>query len=248
MNLIKILWLWPVALVLQSVECLAQADPKIYKIVWVMGKPLRNDKSLIKDGQKIDDKERLLFTTMKDVVIVLNDRFDRIYMKPKNLNQLKKPVKVSDFAQGNVYSGGFGSNLNLRSIKSGAEFQSFLDTLKLHITDGLKIKIEEPISNFSLLDQNMEQVIGAVKFEEGHLLIIPPGLGSYTLHLEKGRSKSETLAEIEFLNINAIKAELKFVYDRSQNPDSTQSNQVQYLKKFYPRVPGSQISRLTIQK
>jgi hypothetical protein len=226
------------------------SESNIYRVVNVKGNPLRSGKETLKDGQKIEGKEKVMFTTMKDAVVLLNASFDKIYLKPKGPVQLKKLLKVGDFAQGKIYGTGSTKNaiMNLRGGMSGTEFQSISDTLKLHIVKDLKRTPDASLSSFKLFDQYMESIQGVMKVEGEYLIIMPKKSGFYNLHFSKGTSASEVLAEIEFLDMDELKSELKFVASAAVHIDSAKSNQIRYIKKLYPKVIDNQISEILAKK
>ena len=216
----------------------------------VKGSPLRSGKEILKDGQKIGEKEKVMFTSMKDAVVLLNSSFDKIYLKPKSPVQLKKLVNVGDYAPGNIHaiSSKRNSVMNLRGGMSGTEFQSISDTLKLHIVNDLKRNPDVDLSSFKLFDQYMESIPGVLKIVGQYLIITPKKSGFYILHFSKGASNSEVLAEIEFLDMDELKSELKFVAGAAVHVDSVRSNQVRYIRKLYPKVIDSQISEILAKK
>jgi len=227
-----------------------QSGNNLYKIVSVKGNPLRSGKEVLKDGQKIEEKEKVMFTSMNDAAVLLNASFDKIYLKPQGLLQLNKLVNVGDFAPGHIYANISRRNsvMNLRGGMSGTEFQSISDTLKLHLMNDLKRKPDEDILNFKLFDHYMEAVKGVVKIVGEYLIITPKKSGFYNLHFSKGTSNSEVLAEIEFLDMDELKSELKFVAGAAVHADSAYSNQIRYIKKLYPKVIVSQISELLAKR
>jgi len=227
-----------------------QKTNSLYRIVMVKGNPLRSGKVILKDGQKIEEKEMVMFTSMKDAVVLLNSSFDKIYLKPKGPVQLKKLVRVGDYASGHIYANNTGRNaiMNLRGGMSGTEFQSISDTLKLHIVNDLKRNSAVELSSFKLFNQYMESISGVLKIVGEYLIITPRKSGIYNLHFSKGVSNSEVLAEIEFLDKDELKSELKFVAEAAVHADSAQSNQIKYIRKLYPKVIDSQISEMLAKK
>jgi hypothetical protein len=80
------------------------------------------------------------------------------------------------------------------------------------------------------------------------LVISPKKSGFYSLYFSKGTSNSEVLAEIEFLDMDELKSELKFVATSASHVDSAKSNQIKYIRKLYPKVLDSQISEILAKK
>ena len=101
---------------------IAQNSNHIYKIVYVKGKPLRFGKKEIHDGQQIQDKEMIMFTTLEDVVLLLNANYEKIRLFPARFNNLKKLIKVADYI--NAW---FELNAHKTSITNtrGGKTQSF---------------------------------------------------------------------------------------------------------------------------
>jgi len=194
----------------------------------------------VRDGQKIDDTDKVMFTSMQDAITLVNSNFDKISLKPKSTFQLKKMIQVSEFVVPN-HSKSRSVDLSYRSAMSGTEFQSMDDSIKLHMTKDLKRDPMSPLNSFKLMNQFLEVVPAIFKMEGEFLVVIPGKPGFYTLHFSKGKGNSEVLAEIEFLNKYELKAELGFIKRSVSLADSVQPNQIRYIKKQYPKVTNDQI-------
>ena len=226
-----------------SLPLFAQTQNGLYRIILVKGSPLRSGKEKLRDGQKIEDNEKVMFTTISDVAILLNVGFDKIYLRPKSPNQLKRLLKVSDFVNETARERNALKNVsvNVRGLESSSSFQSLKDTIKLHIVNDLKRSPDSPLSSFKLFNLYMEPPNNVLKIEGEYLVIYPGKVGFYNLHFTKGNMNSEVLAEIEFLDKEEIRAELNFISNSTANKDSVMNIQKKYAEKLYPKVPKAQL-------
>jgi len=224
---------------------IAQNSSHLYKIVYVKGKPLRLGKKVIQDGQQIQDNEKIMFTTIEDVVLLLNASYEKIRLYPYSYNQLKKLIRVADFINGRfLLNTNKTSITNVRGGSIPSQYQSLSDTLRLHLVKDLKITSDTDLQKLKLFNQYMEVQIGVIKIAGEFLLIFPGKPGIFTLHYEKERGQSEGLTEIEFLDAKELNAELKYVANLSGSPDSVSTHQLRYIRKLYPNVPENQAFKI----
>jgi len=213
----------------------------------VKGSPLRIDKLALRDGQKFEEKERVMFTTIKDVVILMNSHFTKIYLKPKNQTELKKLVKVNDFIQNLSVAEIKLRGASTRGTDAQSLFQSLFDILRIHMIQDLKLTANQSAAGFKLLNVFMEDIPNGVKPVGETQVITPPKAGMYYLHIGSGNQMNQTLAEIEFLEKEEVMAELKFVAKSANPADSSQSIQIRYLRKIYPNVFDNQMNSVVIR-
>jgi hypothetical protein len=223
-------------------------SPK-FRVVMVKGKPLRSDKSKLRDGQQLQLKESVWFTSLQDVVILMNDKFEKIYAKPKDNRDLAKLVPVKKYlVQPNEGdSRNRGGNIGLRGTEKIRQWQSVDDSLKLNMVQDLEIKALKPDHQFVLYDRFMEPIPNSIRWVGEDLVIKPLKLGLYFVFQETSGKGAKQLAEVEFVEKNEIRLELKFVAQNAQPKDSAEVLQVKYLKGMYPHLPPYQLQTI-IQK
>lgn len=218
------------------------AQPKneplqVFRVVLVKGKPLRGGKTNLKEGQKLDELEKLMFTTSNDLVVLLNADFDKIKISPKSQNDLKKMFPITQFRAKSNF-------VRLRGGNENTEFQSFSDSLKLHLVTDLKRNPESTLKNFRLMDFLGDLHPEYLKIVGEYLIVSTPKTGLFYLHYSKNQGHSEMLAEIEFLPKDEIKAEVTFVQKSVLSADSIQIQVQKYLRKAYPNLPAYQVNQL----
>lgn len=218
------------------------AQPKngpqqVFRVVLVKGKPLRGGKTNLKEGQKLEELEKLMFTTSNDLVVLLNADFDKIKISPKSHNDLKKMFPITQFRAKSNF-------VRLRGGSGNTEFQSYSDSLKLHLVTDLKCNQESTLKNYKLMDFIGDLHPEYLKIVGEYLIVNTPKTGIFFLHYSKNSGHSELVAEIEFLSKDEIKAEVKFVQKSVLPADSIQTQVQKYLRKAYPNLPAYQVNQL----
>lgn len=234
-------------LALPSDEVFAQHEEPFYKVVLVKGKPLRSGKEALKDGQRMVRKENVMFTTPNDVVILMNARFEKIYLKPRNRTELHRLQKVVDYMPPGRPEDS-RSRGQSRGEESQTAFQTVHDTLRINIVSTFKQRVGTKESSYTLLNQFMEPISNSVWLEGEVLCIAPRKPGTFYLNFSTGQNQNKTLAELEFLEKDEVVAELRFVANNTNVPDSSQSYQVRYLRKMYPNISGDDLASVLIRK
>jgi hypothetical protein len=225
---------------------LSQNSDHLYKVVLVKGKPLREGNALLRDGQRLEDREKVTFTSLQDVVILMNSHFEKIYLKPKANGDLKKPLLVKSFMTKNGVYSELTKNLtvNTRAVEKSFAFQSAFDTLSLELVSDLKQPETVDSKGYKLFDHFMEIIPNAIALNEGKLIIKPSKKGIFYLHYSNGKTNGSPLAEIEFLEKDEVLAELSFISKSATPPDSSKSFQLKHLRKLYPALPKIQVESL----
>lgn len=204
-----------------------------FKVVYVKGKPLKSGKIELRDGQKMAEPDKVVFTTMLDLVILLNADFEKIRLKPKSTSDLNRQHSIDQYKSKKEF-------FRVRGSEGELEFQSLSDTLILDLAKDLKKSRETQEKQYLLLDFFGESHPKSLRIEDDKLVIIPPKKGMFFLHFRQGLGRSETLATLEFLDRDEVSAELKYVKNLESHPDSVSNKQIFYLKKTYPKVPENQ--------
>jgi hypothetical protein len=235
-------------LVLQS--GIGQADDPLFRVVWVKGKPKRAGKNEIRDGEKLLKKDKVVFTSLQDVVILMNSHFEKIYLKPESRTELNKPLGVLDFLNRKGSSAEIQRRASLvtRGYADQVLIQTFSDTLRLNLPRQLRQPAGSNPEGYRLLDPYMEIIQGAVTVRGDEMVLVLPKTGLFYLHFTSGSYQNKAIAEIEFLERKEVLAELKFVAGSASPPDSSQSIQTKYLRKLYPNVPDEQVHNLIVRK
>jgi hypothetical protein len=86
-----------------------------------------------------------------------------------------------------------------------------------------------------------ELISSSVSIDGEYLLLHPSKSGLYFLRYVKSPGQTEMLAEIEFLDREEVKAELRFIKESSMPVDSVNKQQLKYIRKVYPKIPDSQL-------
>jgi hypothetical protein len=220
-----------------------QQEPKLYRVVYVKGNPIQSGHKPIRDGQKMNDTQKVVFSSMDDVIILLTESFDKVSLRPSTKFDLKRPMPVKEYA--NIARNQEKLRMETKTRGPGQEFsfQSMFDTLSLDLKVDLKKKLGYQQSDFKLLNLYMENLPDRIK-KSGEVIEVFPGKpGIYSLHLKNVNGLSEVVAELEFLDNREIRAELKFVAETAPSPDSVSGRQIRYVKKLYPGIPQSQFSK-----
>ena len=216
-----------------SEDTKAQKPDPLYRVVFVKGKPMRSGKQELRDGQKIEGHEKIMFTTASDVVILMNDRFDKICLRPGSTVPIRTLVRVVDFPQPD--SEKMAVHMT-RGTSSTSEIQSVGDTIQLNLLSDLKKPIKTPLASFSLYNYKMDTNPGYLSINGEYLFIHTQTPGNYFLYYASSPGKSEILAEIEFLDPAEVKAELYFIARETEVRDSVPAVQKRFLQKQYPKL------------
>lgn len=203
-------------------------------MVYVKGKPLRSGKMPLREGQRMVEPETIMFTSRADIVILLNSDFQRIKLLPNNDGDLKKLMPLEKFKAKDEF-------VRVRAIQSVKEFQSLRDTIKLHLINDLKRNSGANIQQFLVLDFFGESHPEFIKLEGEYLYLFPSKKGIFFLNFKPSPTRSEPLAEVEFLDKEEVFAELKYVTESAPHPDSISNRQRMYVRKIYPKVPENQL-------
>jgi len=225
----------------------AQDADELFRVVLVKGKPKRQDNKLLKDGQKILVKEKVLFTSLQDVVILMNSHFDRIYLRPKVKTDLKKLRAVAEFVPKSPQSVE-RSFTKTRGTDKSRNIQCLSDTLRIDLFPLTGNHPGRTVSDFKLYDVYMEEVKSDIRLEGNNLILTLPKTGVFILYCKESSRASEVLAEIEYLAKEEVLAELKFVASSVQNPESVLDEQMRYMERVYPFVSKDQIAMALNQK
>jgi hypothetical protein len=225
----------------------SQEGDALFKVVLVKGKPLKSGKLALKDGQKMIEKDKVMFTTQNDVVILMNSHFQKIYLKPRNRTELNKLQRVTDYIEPKNVLADLSRGGITRDEETQILFQSVFDTLRINTVKAFKQSGVATQPGYTLLNQYME-VIPKTVWQEGIVLYVrPPKAGLYYLHYSSGQSQNKVMAEIEFLEKDEVLAELKFVDRSTAIPDSSKSNQLKYLRKMYPKISVDEANAIVIR-
>lgn len=234
--------------------CPAGDEDNLYRVVWVKGKPLNRSGEPLRDGQKLTGTDVFRFSGPEDVVVLMNNRFDRIRLKPGNGIGTGKAFPVYVLIEQESRSQRLASaparSLNGASTRGAGEpkyFQSLSDTLRLGLREDLKMD-ENPVpESYQLLDHFIEEMPGLIRVSGGELRIAAPGAGIFFLNHRPPGLSSRILAEIEFFDPAEVQAELRFVAGSSAPPDSARPNQVRFLRKLYPNVTEREVQMLVLK-
>ena len=226
----------------------AQDADELFRVVLVKGKPKRQDNKLLRDGQKLLVKEKVLFTSLQDVVILMNSHFDRIYLRPKVKTDLKKLKAVAEFVPKTPHSSDPSFTAQTRGEKKIRNIQSLSDTLRIDLSPLTDNHPGLTVSDFKLYDVYMEEVKSNIRLEGNNLILTFPKTGVFILYCKESSKSTEVLAEIEYLAKEEVLAELKFVASSVQNPESVLDEQMRYMNRVYPFVSKDQITMALNQK
>lgn len=188
----------------------------------------------LREGQRIVEPETIMFNSRADIVILLNADFQKIKLIPNSDGDLKKLMPLEKFKAKEEF-------VRVRALHTVKEFQSLKDTIKLHLVSDLKRNPDASIHQFLVLDFFGESHPEFLKLEGEFLYLFPSKKGIFFLNFKPTPSRSEPLAEVEFLDKEEVFAELKYVTESAPHPDSIPNRQRMYVKKIYPKVPENQL-------
>jgi hypothetical protein len=221
----------------------AQDVRELYRVVLVKGKPKRQGNQLLQDGQKMLEKEKVLFTSLQDVVILMNSHFDRIYLKPKGKTDLNKLKAVVEFIPKTPNSGERSLMAQTRGgMDKSRNIQSLSDTLRIDLSSFQDIPPGLKESDFKLYDVYMEEVKNSVRLVGSSLVLTFPKAGVFILYSKESSRSTEILAEIECLAKDEVLAELRFVARSVTAADSVQTEQIRYMNRVYPNMSKDQVA------
>ncbi len=227
----------------------AQDTRELYRVVLVKGKPKRQGNQFLQDGQKMLEREKVLFTSLQDVVILMNSHFDRIYLKPKGKTDLNKLKAVVEFVPKKPNSGERSLMAQTRGgTDNSRNIQSLSDTLRIDLSSFPEIHSGLTVSDFKLYDVYMEEVKSRVRLEGSSLVLTFPKAGVFILYCKESSRSTEVLAEIECLAKDEVLAELKFVARSVPAADSVLTEQIRYLNRVYPHMSKDQVTLALNQK
>lgn len=222
---------------------------ELYRVVLVKGKPKRQGNQLLQDGQKMLEKEKVMFTSLQDVVILMNAHFDRIYLKPKGKTDLNKLKSVVEFVPKTPKSGERSLMAQTRGgMDNSRNIQSLSDTLRIDLSSFPNINPNLTVSDFKLYDVYMDEVKTKIRKDGNKLLLTFPKTGVFILYCKESSRSTEVLAEIEYLAKDEVLAELRFVARSVTASDSVLSEQIRYLNRVYPYVSKDQATKALNQK
>ena len=222
---------------------------EVYRVVLVKGKPKRQGNQPLQDGQKMLEKEKVLFTSLQDVVILMNSHFDRIYLKPKGKTDLNKLKAVVEFGPKAPNSGERSLMAQTRgSMDKSRNIQSLADTIRIDLASFPDIHPGLTVSDFKLYDVYMEEVKTSIRLEARSLVLTFPKAGVFILYCKESSRSTEVLAEIEYLAKDEVLAELKFIARSVPASDSVLAEQIRYMNRVYPHVSKDQIALALNQK
>jgi hypothetical protein len=215
----------------------------------VKGKPLRVDKSKIQEGQQLQLKESVWFSSLQDVVILMNDKFEKIYAKPKDNMDLAKKVPLKFYL---VKGTGEerkvrGGEMGLRGMEKIRQWQSVDDSLRLNLVKDLGLKSQKSGNKFILFDRFMEEFPHAIRLNGQDIVVKPSKLGLYYVFMEEGGKSGKQLAEVEFFEKNEVKSELRFIAQNAVPKDSAEVIQLKYIKGMYPFLPDYQLETIVLR-
>lgn len=222
----------------------AQDTRELYRVVLVKGKPKRQGNLFLQDGQKMLEREKVLFTSLQDVVILMNSHFDRIYLKPKGKTDLNKLKAVVEFVPKKPNSGERSLMAQTRGMDKSRNIQILSDTLRIDLDMHTGLNA----SDFKLYDVYMEEVKTSIRLEGNNLVLTFPKTGVFILYCKESSKSNGVLAEIEYLAKDEVLAELRFVAKSVTASDSVHSEQIRYMNRVYPNVSKDQIALALNQK
>jgi hypothetical protein len=215
-------------------------EPKIFRVVYVKGSPVYSGKSPLRDGQKISDTQQIVFTGISAVVTLLNESLEKVQLRPRNKFDLQKPLKVKYFVEKALAQNLLERNNKTRGSENIVSFQSLKDTLRLHLMNDLKLPENLKDNTLKLFNLYLEAIPKKFHLSGEYLEIYPGKPGIYFLELNKGNGNTQSIAEIEILDLAEIKGELKYVGEIAVSKDSVLVLKSRYIKKLYPKIPEVQ--------
>lgn len=246
---VRIIFLFSLLILVSMSEAFSQDTRELYRVVLVKGKPKRQGNLFLQDGQKMLEKEKVLFTSLQDVVILMNSHFDRIYLKPKGKTDLNKLKAVVEFVPKKPNS---GERSLLAQTRGGTDnsrnIQSLSDTLRIDLSSYPDIHPGLTVLDFKLYDVYMEEVKSSIHQEGNTLVLTFPKAGIFMLYCKESSRSTEVLAEIEYLAKDEVLAELRFVARSVTAADSVQTEQIRYMNRVYPNMSKDQITLALNQK
>lgn len=216
-----------------------------YRVVYAKGKPLLANKQKIRDGQTLEEKDKLLFSSREDVVILLDSRFNKIRLTPESISEINTQFLLKNLISKRLAQTQRMKNEVVRLRGSAddpnAHFQSISDTLKLDLVQDLKLSAETRADQLRLLDFFNEAIPNALSVTDGALFIVSKKPGIFNLQKVIRPGTSEIVAEIEFLDRAELSAELKYVKASQTDPQLAKQKQADYLQRIYPYLPKDQV-------
>jgi hypothetical protein len=220
----------------------AQDARELYRVVLVKGKPKRQGNKSLQDGQKMLEKEKVLFTSLQDVVILINEHFDRIYLKPKGKTDLNKLKAVVEFVPRVPQSAERSIVAQTRGIEKTRNIQSLSDTFRIDLSTLQNIHPGLKVSDFYLSNGYMDEVKSSFRLEGNILELTFPKTGLFILYCKESSRSLEVLAEIEYLAKDEVLAELRYVAQSAASSDSVLREQIRYMNRVYPHLSNEQIT------
>lgn len=229
-------------------DIMAQDPMELYRVVLVKGKPKRQGNQPVLNGQKMLDKDKVLFTSLQDVVILMNSHFDRLYLRPKGKTDLNKLKEVVAFVPKSPHPAEIPITATTRGLNKSLNIQSLSDTLRIELYSFQNSHSGLTASDFTLYDVFMEEVKNSIRLEGNNLLLTLPKPGVFILYIKESSRPTEVLAEIECLAKDEVLAELRFVAKSVLASESVIKEQIRYMNRVYPYVSNDQITMVLNQK
>lgn len=226
---------------------LAQEIESAYEVMRVKGRPLRSGKDKFQKGEKVNFEDKLMFTTLSDMVEIVAENSDKIQLNPKGEEELKRLVKIRDYVNQREQSQVKLRNeiIRMRGAGEHLEFQSLQDTLKLNFLLDLKLKSEQKSGTFLIMDLFNEAIPGAIQLSEEGLNIYPPKKGMWQLYFQRKGQSSRLLATLEFFNPAEIEEEIRFIKQKFSDKPNLPEILQNYIRKHYAKTPSYQTDQLS---
>lgn len=225
---------------------LAQEVESAYEVMRVKGRPLKSGKNKFQKGEKVNMEEKLMFTTLSDMVEMISETSDKIQLNPKGAEELKRMVKIRDYVNQREQSQVKLRNeiIRMRGAGEHLEFQSLKDTLKLNLLLDLKIKSEQKSGTFQVMDLFNESLPNSVQVNDEEVLIYPSKKGMLQLFFQRKGQPSRLVATMEFFNPSEIEEEILFVKNKFQDKANQAEILQNYIRKHYGKTPSYQADEL----
>ena len=225
---------------LWSIHVLSAAvSPDKMVITRVVGVVKMPNKRPAQPGSLLQITDFLRFSDMSQAVVCVHPKLGKLIFKPMSREQLNTKLSVSDLLV--PYQGERGLN----GSEDVQHFQTTRDSLRLRLKEDLKV--QNTTGNFVLYDFRMNISLPKPTVEENSVRVYSSKNGTFFLHFTTDKGLSKIVAEIEFMEMDDIRSELRYMAELYP-PQELVTKRQEYLAQQYKTLPDEEKTLLVAGK
>lgn len=211
----------------------SDAAPVKMVVTRVKGDVKMTPNRLPKPGMILKITDFLQFSNMNQAVVCIHPELGKMIFKPMSRDQVNSKLSVADLMI--PYQGQRGLN----GADDVQHFQTTHDSLRLNLAKDLNIRTSQANGSFLLYDFKMGAVPRKPVTDGLEVWVFATKRGTFFLHYSAGQGNSKMVAEIEFMEPEEVRNELRYLA-QLYTTEEVASKKAEYMARQYKTMPDDE--------